>query len=131
MFPLPNPPPLPIHNITISSPWALCSFFFFFIFVCDPVYFLVCNLGYFGLDFIELSSVGTVWLYSNFSKYVHILNCASLSDLISPDSFFMLLIFGLFLCLSVCLGPFLASYISHIDSFLILLCSCSVRVSFH
>ena len=40
--------------------------------------------------------------------------------MISPDSFLMLIIIYLFLCLLVCLGPFLVSNVSSINSFLFL-----------
>ena len=40
--------------------------------------------------------------------------------MISPDSFLMLIIICLFLCLLICLGPFLASSVSSISSFLFL-----------
>ena len=40
--------------------------------------------------------------------------------MISPDSFLMLVIICLFLCLLICLGPFLASSVSSINSFLFL-----------
>ena len=40
--------------------------------------------------------------------------------MISPDSFLMLIIICLFLCILICLGPFLASSVSSINSFLFL-----------
>ena len=40
--------------------------------------------------------------------------------MISPDSFLMLIIICIFLCLLICLGPFLASGVSSISSFLFL-----------
>ena len=45
---------------------------------------------------------------------------SSLSDVLSPDSFLMLIIICLFLYLLSCLGPFLASNVSGINSFLFL-----------
>ena len=43
-----------------------------------------------------------------------------MSDVISPDSFLKLIIICLFLRLSIRLGPFLASNVSSINSFLFL-----------
>ena len=51
-----------------------------------------------GLDFIVLSGVGTVWLWSDLQKSVHILGIYSLPGVISPDSFLMLIMYCLFLC---------------------------------
>ena len=78
-----------------------------------------------GLDFIVFSGVGTVGM----QKFAHILRISSLSDVISPDSFLKLIIICLFLCLLICLGPFLASNVSIINSFLFL-CALVLRFFF-
>ena len=51
---------------------------------------------------------------------MHIFSISSLSVVISPDSFLMLIIICSFLCLLICLVPFLASSVSSINSFLFL-----------
>ena len=87
-------------------------------------HFFFCKLGYFrvsGFYFIVLSGVDTVWAWSDLQKSVHSFRISSRSDVISPDSFLMLIIICLFLWLLIRLEPFLASDVSCINSFLFLL----------
>ena len=72
---------------------------------------------------------------SKFLKRISFLSVVSfkknsfLSDVISPDSSLVLIIICLFLCLLICLGPFLASNVSCINSFLFL-CALVLRFFF-
>ena len=60
--------------------------------------------------------------YRIICKNLHIyFRISFLSGVISPESFVMLITICLYLCLLICLGPFLASNVSCITSFLFLL----------
>ena len=108
------PPPSLITLVILSIPRALCIFCPF----CG-LFYLFCKLGYFFC----------IWTWFHFTfrcghglimvswRSVRILRISSLPNVISLDSFLML-IFIFFLCLFTCLGPFLASDVSCIHSVL-------------
>ena len=113
-------PPSQFYNITCNS---IDSMGFVFIHpFCGAFYFFFGIYPVFGFDFIVLSRVGTVWLYSYLQKPVHAPRSSSLSGVISPDRFFPHAHYYLFISvLLICLGLFLASNVSSINPSLFLL----------
>ena len=78
-------------------------------------YYFFCVWNWFHCTFRRGHCLGIGWFVEICAYFFRI---SSLSGMISPDSFLMLVIICLFMCLWICLGPFLASNVSCVNSFL-------------
>ena len=111
------PPSFIISLVIPSRPWGLYLYFFFFFFKPFSWSFLLllCKLGYFFCVW--------TWFHCTFLRghflviewFVEI--CAYI---FSPDSFLKLIVIRLFLYLLIWFGPFRASNVSCVNSFLFL-----------